>query len=71
MVRLNGKPYNTNPVGGIKRLNKERSTERIVKAIVDPDRDPLVPPALRGGETSCSAPRKFRDLIHATNAQAF
>ena len=35
------------------------------------DRDPLAPPALRGGEASCSAPRKFLDPIHAINAQAF
>ena len=33
--------------------------------------DPLAPPALRGGVASCSASRKFLDLIHAINAHAF
>ncbi len=35
------------------------------------DRNPLAPLALRGEGTSCSVPRKFLDLIHAINAQAF
>ncbi len=35
------------------------------------DRNPLAPPTLRGSEASCSAPRKFLDLIRAINAQAF
>ena len=55
----------------IKRVDNERSTERIVKAIIDPDRTPLAPLALRGDKTSCFAPRKFLDLILAINAQAF
>ena len=37
----------------------------------DRDRNPLAPPTLRGDETSCSVSRKFLDLIHVNNAQAF
>ena len=54
-------------------MNNEGSRERIATAIANPDSKsraieiPLAPPALRGGETSCSAPRKFLDLILAVN----